>query len=202
LAESGYNVLGIDKSRQMVEIANQRRDTLSRSTRDHLSFQVGDIRKFAFEKKFDVILSLFHVMSYQITNSDLQAVFKTVDKYLNPGGIFLFDCWYGPAVLTDRPTKRIKKGENDKIRVTRTAIPTLMLRDNIVDVNFHIDLYDKVKLTSVEFDELHRMRYFFSPEIQYFFREAGLKFELEEEWLTSNIPSSETWYVTFIGRKP
>lgn len=201
LAESGYDVLGIDKSPQMIDIANQRRDTLDQSTKDRLSFQVGDIRDFESEAKFDIILSLFHVMSYQTTNSDLLAVFKTVEKSLNHGGIFLFDCWYGPAVLTDRPSKRIKKGENNTIRVTRTATPTLLLRENIVEVNFHIDLYDKVNHTSEVIDELHRMRYLFSPEIHYLFRNADLNFELEEEWLTGNIPSDNTWYVTFIGKK-
>jgi SAM-dependent methyltransferase len=201
LAESGYEVLGIDKSRQMIEIANKRRDTLAQTTKDRLSFQVGDIREFEPENKFDIILSLFHVMSYQTKNSDLLAVFKTVERSLNHGGMFLFDCWYGPAVLTDRPSKRMKKGENDTIRVTRTAIPTLLLRDNIVEVNFHIDLYDKVKLSSDSFNELHRMRYLFSPEIHYLFRKSGLSFELEEEWLTGNIPSDNTWYVIFIGRK-
>ena len=57
-------------------------------------------------QKFDAIVFLFHVMSYQVTNKMLNEVFSNVFKHLNDGGLFIFDFWYGPAVLTDPPKKK------------------------------------------------------------------------------------------------
>src|SRR5260221_2487885 len=58
LADRNYFVHGIDLSEQMLEIANN-------SKRSNPIFSKGDIRNFQLTKKFDVITSLFHVMSYQ-----------------------------------------------------------------------------------------------------------------------------------------
>ena len=46
--------------------------------------------------------------------NSIKNTFKTVNKHLKNGGIFIFDFWYGPAVLRDLPTKRVKKVENKK----------------------------------------------------------------------------------------
>jgi hypothetical protein len=53
------------------------------------------------------VFSLFHVMSYQTSNKDLQDAFETAKINLKPGEIFIFDCWYGSSVLTDRPVGRV-----------------------------------------------------------------------------------------------
>ncbi len=45
----------------------------------------------------------------QITNSDLSQSFNIVSKHLKPRWIFIFDCWYGPAVISDKPYKRNKR---------------------------------------------------------------------------------------------
>jgi hypothetical protein len=42
-------------------------------------------------------------MSYQIETNEIEAVFKKVSEHLAIGGLFLFDFWYGPAVLSDSP---------------------------------------------------------------------------------------------------
>ena len=90
LAEKGYFVQGIERSQQM----------LLRS-KMHARYKAlnGDIRDISLDRKFDAVISLFHVISYQITNKDLDLVFENVWKHLNKGGLFLFDFWYSPAVL-------------------------------------------------------------------------------------------------------
>ena len=38
-------------------------------------------------------------MSYQTSNDDLNATFASARANLKQGGVFIFDCWYGPALL-------------------------------------------------------------------------------------------------------
>ena len=59
--------------------------------------------------KFDVVTSLFHVMSYQTTNDALDKSFKTAKYHMKENGVFIFDCWNGPGVITEKPEKRIKE---------------------------------------------------------------------------------------------
>jgi hypothetical protein len=51
-------------------------------------------------------------------------------------GVFVFDCWYGPAVLSCRPEVRVKRCENSQLKVFRVAEPTMYPERNIVDVNY------------------------------------------------------------------
>ena len=151
LAQMGYEVTGIDQSEEMLAVATSQLSSLIsqqecahpsnlNSRQGSLSFQQGDIRTIRLNKTFDVVTSLFHVISYQTTNDDLRAAFATARAHLKPGGIFIFDCWYGPAVLTDRPAVRVKRLEDTAIFVTRIAEPVMHPNDNIVDVNYQGDL--------------------------------------------------------------
>ena len=53
-------------------------------------------------RTFDAVIALFHVMSYQTSNQALHAAFQAAARHLAPGGLFLFDVWHGPAVLSQR----------------------------------------------------------------------------------------------------
>ena len=198
LAEKGYHITGVDQSKDMVSIARERIKKYPRSLSNLLDFNVGDIRNYSSNKSFDATLSLFHVISYQITNDDINKSFQTVANHLKPSGIFIFDCWYGPAVLSDKPYKRNKKFENDKIIINRTASPQLYPTKNRVDVHFDIEITNKQTGKSDNIKEIHKMRYLFNPEIEHFLKINNLKLIHSEEWLTNNKPNFDSWYVTFI----
>ena len=65
-------------------------------------------------------------------------MFETAFTHLVRSGLFIFDFWYGPAVLAQRPEVRVKHLEDEIIEVTRTADPTLHLNENVVDVNYSV----------------------------------------------------------------
>ena len=50
---------------------------------------------------------------------------STAAKHLKPNGVFIFDFWYGPGVLTDPPVVRLKRLENEEIEVLRIAEPVM-----------------------------------------------------------------------------
>jgi len=195
LAKSGYKVHGIDISESMLTRANEL------AGGDNLTFTRGDIRKVRLGETFDVVISLFHVMSYQTSNIDLQNAFTTAFEHLNSGGIFIFDCWYGPAVLTGRPEVRIKRLENEAIEVTRLAEPVMYANENIVDVNYLIFIRNKTTGNVNEIKEKHSMRYLFKPEVDLMLRQTGFELEGYFEYITGKKPGFNTWSVCFAGRK-
>ena len=200
LAKEGYHIHGIDLSEEMLQQARDRLSNLPPDLASNLTFSSGDIRHVRLNQKFDVILSLFHVISYQTANEDLQAAFATVKEHLKPGGIFIFDCWYGPAVLSESPTVRIKRLENDEIQITRIAEPKIYPNDNLVNVNYQVFIKDKNSGSVDELQETHRMRYLFQPEVILLLNNLGFTVVNFKEWMTGNPPSFKTWGVYFVGQ--
>lgn len=201
LAEHGYSVDGIDISQEMLTEANARLSELPPKQAGQLSFTQGDVRTYKSKKTYDSVISLFHIVSYQITNDDLKQMFQTAARHCNPDGVFIFDVWYGPAVLTQRPELRAKELENEAIKVVRVARPVHYPTENRVDVNYEIIIFDKKTTAMEELFETHPMRYLFTPELKLLLTDAGFELLTSEEWLTGNDPGFDTWGVTFVTRK-
>lgn len=199
LARMGYTVHGVDMSESMLARAEARKAGLSSELAAKLSFGLGDVRTVRTGQAYDAVISLFHVMSYQTSNNDLKAAFETVKTHLNPGGLFMFDCWYGPAVLTDPPVVRVKRLEDEEIEVLRIAEPVMHYNDNVVDVNYQVMITDKSNGNLEQIREVHKMRYLFIPETVGYLAEQGIKVMQVEEWVSGKEPSNATWGVCFIS---
>lgn len=206
LATAGYRVRGIDLSAEMLEYANRQCERVSPEVAARLQFSQGDLRSVRLDgvasehenRQFDVVISLFHVISYQATNQDLLAAFETAKVHLKPGGIFIFDLWYGPAVCNDPPTVRVKRLANRSIQVTRIAEPIVHPNDNLVDVNYHVFIKDLNINTIEELKETHTMRYLFKPELELISSKLNMQIVECREWLTNQQPGLKTWGVYFV----
>ena len=194
LAKRGYSVLGTDLSEDMLKIANERAFELGYSVSE-LSFVQADARELNFKQKFDAIFSVFHVFSYLNSNDDLGAAFKSVASCLNADGLFIFDFWYGPAVLTERPETRRRNLEDDYLKIDRLSTPTMYCNRNVVDVNFDLEVYDKATRKTQNITETHSMRYLFIPELEYMLNAAELKPIFSYNWMSHNIPNFDSWQV-------
>ena len=192
LAANGYTVHGIELSAEMVAEAEIVRG---------FSCEQGDIASAKIGKTFDAVLSLFHVISYQTTNSQLQAVFHNAAEHLAPGGLFIFDFWYSPAVLAQGPSVRVKRMVNADVEVTRLAEPRIFHNENRVDVHYTMFARDVVSDTVQVFQEVHPMRHFSLPEIDLFAQINGFRRIQAEEFLTGDEPTPDTWGVCVVLRK-
>jgi len=201
LAKEGYQIHGVDFSEEMLEKASDRLSQLPTDLASKLEFTCEDIRQVRLNQTFDVVLSLFHVISYQTTNEDLLAAFATAKQHLKPGAIFIFDVWYGPAVLSDRPSTRIKRLENEESSVTRIAEPVLHPNQNWVDVNYQIFIRDKSNRAVEELQETHRMRYLFQPEIELLLKQLQIELLDCREWLSDRELGLDTWGAYFVARR-
>lgn len=194
LCDKGYSVHGIDLSDEMLKVAEIRR----LGKEDKLHFTHSNIQNLNLNKKYDAVVSLFHVMSYQNSNEDLVKAFKVAKTHLNDKGVFIFDFWYGPAVLTDLPMPKVKRLESENIKVTRIAEPTLNSLKNIVDVNYDVFIEDKQTNKIIEKTELHQMRYFFDTELELICRQIGFKIEKKFEWMSNKNPDFNSWNVVWV----
>jgi SAM-dependent methyltransferase len=202
LAERGYRIHGVERSETMLarsaKLVTERKPYKMRC--DLPVFSQGDIRTARVDQIFNVVISLFHVISYQTSNEDLLAAFATARQHLAAGGLFIFDVWYGPAVLTDRPAVRVKRMADDQIEVTRLAEPVLHASRNVVEVNYDVRIRDKATGKVSEHCETHPMRYLFTPELEIFLSESGFQMLHSEEWMTGKTPGFDTWGVCFVAK--
>ncbi|ARS38476.1 hypothetical protein CA265_01765 [Sphingobacteriaceae bacterium GW460-11-11-14-LB5] len=194
LAKKGYTILGIERSEQMIEIANKTKT-------ENVDFQIGDIVKFKTNQSFDIALSIFHVISYLTNNKDLIKTFLNVHQSLNLNGLFIFDVWHSPAVNFQVPEKRTKRLENAEIRITRKANPTILYEENVVEVNYDIKVEDLKTNKEINIKEIHPMRHFSKQEIELLAYATGFQILHSEEFLTSAPASNHTWGVCYILRK-
>lgn len=194
LTKRGLMVTGIERSPEMVAIANKRHNK-------KFSSLVGNIISFSLKTKYDVITSLFHVVSYIGSNEDLDKLFQNVHQHLHPGGLFIFDVWYTPAVYTLKPETRIKRIKSKDYELTRIAEPLIHYNKNVVDVRYHIFLKNLTTNKIQEIQEVHPMRHFSIPEIQLYAERHKYTLLESEEFLSGDNPSEHTWGVNFILRK-
>jgi SAM-dependent methyltransferase len=198
--EKGYTVVGVDRSPEMIRRAQAHREQLSPHIRERVLFEQGDIRDLRLGRSFDAVVALFHVVSYQISNDDLISALTTAKAHMEPNGLFIFDCWYGPGVLADPPAMRIKSLCSGPNRLTRFANPVMRVNENLVDVNYRFVLMDTTPQTCSEFCETHVMRYFFVPELFLALRIADLAPLAVTEWMTEREPGRETWNIAVVAR--
>ena len=87
LAADGYDMIGVDASAEMLQCAMEKRDA---SGHDIL-YLCQDMREFELFGTVRAVVSLCDSVNYITEPEDLLTVFRLVNNYLDPGGIFLFD---------------------------------------------------------------------------------------------------------------
>uniref|UniRef100_UPI000AC83547 class I SAM-dependent DNA methyltransferase n=1 Tax=Clostridium sp. NkU-1 TaxID=1095009 RepID=UPI000AC83547 len=87
LADRGYDMIGVDNSEDMLQIAMEKRE---KSGKDIL-YLMQDMREFELYGTVQAVLSICDCMNYILEYEDMTEVFRLVNNYLDPGGIFIFD---------------------------------------------------------------------------------------------------------------
>ena len=87
LAQSGYDMIGVDNAEEMLEIAIEKR---MKSGLDILYLQ-QDMREFELYGTVKAIVSVCDSVNYILEEEELEEVFRLVNNYLDPGGVFIFD---------------------------------------------------------------------------------------------------------------
>lgn len=198
-SDLGFTVCGIEKSHEMIKFGNQNAGSSNKN--GQFTCVAGDCTVTFINYDFDTVVSLFHVLNYQITDQKIGAMFRNAHRQISQGGIFIFDYWFAPAVWHQGPKLRIKKIDNEKFKITRIAEPVCYEDANIVDVNYLTYIENLADNSIKKIEESHKLRAFGLDEIHEFSRSAGFEILTSEEWITKATPSRETWGVCTVLRK-
>ena len=87
LADKGYDMIGVDNSEVMLEIAMEKR---IKSGHDIL-YLLQDMQSFELYGTVGAVVSICDSINYITSDEELKEVFHLVNNYLDPRGIFVFD---------------------------------------------------------------------------------------------------------------
>ncbi len=102
-----YQVVGVDGSQKMLQLARRRNP--------EVEYREGDMRNFKLDRVFDVIMAMDMVM-YNRTYSDLEKTLENFSSHLKPGGILFFYVENWKERFEQNKT-RFKKRNKDDIQI-------------------------------------------------------------------------------------
>lgn len=91
LVEDGAEVVALEASAQMIARGEEKLASLDATARERVRFVQADMREFALEKKFNLVLAPFNVLLHLYEPHDFARCFRAVAAHLAPGGRFVFD---------------------------------------------------------------------------------------------------------------
>lgn len=87
LAKEGYDMIGVDNSEDMLEIASEKRAESGLN----ILYLLQDMREFELYGTVRAVICLCDSLNYLLEEDDLLTTFKLVNNYLDPNGLFIFD---------------------------------------------------------------------------------------------------------------
>ena len=188
LAKS-HQVIGLDKSADMLENASKKNQDIK--------WIKGDATSFILNDHFDVVIMMAAVLGYQHYNINITNTLYYIHKHLVPNGLFIFDVWYGPTVIKTGVTERIKVVNNGDTKFIRLAKGQLFELHNLCKVDYNIWNTS----TGEETIESHMMRYFFPVEIELFLYHAGFEIlKIGQCPMIDIKPSYDSWHMMVAAR--
>lgn len=160
----GYDMTGIDVSEEMLTIAKEK------SSPDIL-YLLQDMREFELYGTVKAAVSICDSMNYILEKEDLVQVFKLVNNYLDPSGIFIFD------MNTEyKYTHLLADGTFAENREESSFI-----WENFYDEDERINEYDLTLFIKEgelfrKFEETHYQRCYSLEEVKEAAKEAGMEF--------------------------
>lgn len=199
LANAGYDMIGIDGSIQMLEIAREKRPDLL--------FLNQDIRSFELYGTVRAIVSVCDCMNYILDPKDLQDVFSWVNNYLDPGGVFIFDLntpykyrhMLGEQTFAEdrEDCSFIWENSYDEAEKINEYALTLFIRDGVGEEMSSPNgqgIYRKFK-------EYHYQRCYEPEEVTRLLEAAGLRVEAMYDAFTRQPPRTDSERVYIIARE-
>ncbi len=196
--QTGVAITAIDCDRRMIDLAEKK-------FRQH-DFKKIQLRHGKIEttpaKRFDLIVALFHVVTYLENGTALKSFFKTAALRLRPGGMLIFDCWNGLAALKDPPRGKLyKQSSADQKIVCKLTSQTNFLKQKTT-LAYHFDIVDKIKNKTESATFTFAQTLWTPLQIESALKAAGLKilrvclpFKLAEA------ADAKSWKIMFICQK-
>ena len=192
MAMRGWDVVGVDLSREMIDVANQK---AGEAIIPPPRFLADDLTTFDLGEKFDTATCLYDSLNYILDPSDLQRAFTRIREHMHPYGLFVFDMNSNWAFEADLFTQR-NFDTRKNLNYDWVADFDEISRICNVQMTFHKRVLDQVQT----FHETHRERAYTMDEVKTLLRDSGWHLLRSFDAYTLNPPHkhSERWY--FVAR--
>jgi len=118
-----HPVVGLDRSREMLQIARRRLPGVQ--------LVLGDMRSFHLRRQFNVVSCLFSAIGHLATPRDVKRTFTTFARHLTPGGIAIVEPWLDPSVVREGMI-HLRVHESPELSVVRCAFSTRRQNHTII----------------------------------------------------------------------
>ncbi len=193
LAEDGYDVIGVDYSAEMLEIAREKKE---KSGADIL-YLLQDMREFELYGTVRAIVSVCDSMNYIGTEAELKKVFSLVNNYLDPQGIFIFDmktAYYFREVIGDCVLAENREEGS-------------FIWENYFYEEEHVNEYDLTLFIKEKtglfrkYEETHFQKAYKTEDVIRLLKEAGMEFIAVYDAFTKEKPEPDSERVYFVARE-
>lgn len=195
LKKKGYDIMGIDMSPEMLNIA---RNKASEAGLD-IMYLEQDMRELDLYCTAGTIVSVCDSINYLLEDEDVIETFKLVNNFLYPGGIFIFDfntLYKYRDVIGDATIAENRENCS-------------FIWDNFYHEDEHINEYDLtifVRTSGEEdvfrrFSETHYQRGYTVEEMKYYLKEAGLELVTIIDADTHKAPTAESQRIYIVARE-
>ena len=167
LAKAGYDMIGLDVSQEMLGIAAEKE-----SEGKPILYLNQDMREFELYGTVRAVVSVCDALNYLTEQEDLLRVFRLVNNYLDPGGIFIFD-------MNTIYKYEVVLGENT---ICENREECSFIWENYYDAKSRINEYDMTFFVRGQdgryekFQETHYQKGYDLKEIRALLEMAGLEF--------------------------
>ena len=195
LAGRGYDMIGVDNSEDMLEIAMEKRQE---SGHDIL-YLLQDMQEFELYGTVRAVVSVCDSVNYVTEKEELEQVFRLVNNYLEPGGIFVFDFnteYKYREVLGDRTIAENREDSS-------------FIWDNYYYEEEHMNEYELTlfiqeadqKELYHKYQETHFQRAYTLEEIRELLEKSGLRFVAAYEDYTKEAPGKGSERICVVARE-
>lgn len=167
LAQKGYDMIGVDNSEEMLAEAMKKK----METGQDILYLLQDMQEFELYGTVRAVVSVCDSLNYITDREELLQVFRLVNNYLDPQGIFLFD-------MNTVHKYRDILGETT---IAENRDEGSFIWENSYDPENGINIYELAVFLPREdglyekCEELHCQKAYEQKEIQDLIREAGME---------------------------
>ena len=194
LAKAGFDMIGIDNSEEMLDIAMEKR---YESGLDIL-YLLQDMREFELYGTVKGVVSICDSMNYILDDEDLLDVFKLVHNYLDNDGIFIFDMntmYKYREILADNTFAEDREESS-------------FIWENFYDEEEEINQYDLSLFVQEEdgryrkYEETHLQRAYEQETVEELLKESGLELLHVYDAFTRELPAEDSQRIYYVCRRP
>ena len=193
LAEAGYDMIGVDNSEEMLAEAMEKRV----ESGHEILYLLQDMQEFELYGTVRAVVSVCDCMNYVTEEDELQQVFRLVNNYLDPGGLFIFDMntvYKYQEVIGDRTIAENREDGS-------------FIWENSYDPETGINVYELAIFIAREdglyekSEEIHYQRAYSLETIQQMIQEAGMELLHVYDAYTLEPAREDSERLTFLVRE-